>query len=120
VKQYSVPGHNDGLRVDPPTHLLWATSCEDGNPALNVIDPSSETITPYTFPATPHGGGYDDVWFMNGSAFIAASNPTLDASGKNVFPAVDKITLSGSSAGTIYTEAHPTTPECPASSAPST
>jgi hypothetical protein len=57
---------------------------------------------------------------MNGSAFIAASNPTLDASGKNVFPAVDKITLSGSSAGTIYTEAHPTTPECPASSAPST
>jgi sugar lactone lactonase YvrE len=98
VKQYKVPGHNDGLRVDPSTHLLWATSCEDGNPALSVIDPSSGTITPYTFPAAPHGGGYDDVCFMNGSAFIAASNPTLDASGNNVFPAVDKITLSGSSA----------------------
>jgi hypothetical protein len=98
VKQYTVPGHNDGLRVDPSTHLLWATSCEDGNPALNVIDPSSGTITPYTFPPAPHGGGYDDVWFLNGSAFIAASNPTLDASGNNVFPAVDKITLSGSSA----------------------
>jgi hypothetical protein len=98
VKQFSVPGHNDGLRVDPTTHLVWATSNEDGNPVLNVIDPASGTVTPYTFPATPHGGGYDDVYFMNGKAFIAASNPTLDASGTNVFPALDTITLSGSKA----------------------
>ena len=98
VKQFTVPGHNDGLRVDPQTHLLWATSNEDGNPALNVIDAGSGKVTPYTFPATPHGGGYDDVYFLNGLAFIAASNPTLDASGNNVFPALDTITLSGSNA----------------------
>jgi hypothetical protein len=98
VKQFAVPGHNDGLRVDPATHFVWATSNEDGNPVLNVIDPASGTVTPYTFPATPHGGGYDDVYFMNGKAFIAASNPTLDASGTNVFPALDTITLSGSKA----------------------
>jgi hypothetical protein len=98
VKQFSVPGHNDGLRVDPRTHLVWASSNEDGNPVLNVTDPASGTVTPYTFPATPHGGGYDDVYFMNGKAFIAASNPTLDASGTNVFPALDTITLSGSKA----------------------
>lgn len=98
VKQFTVPGHNDGLRVDPTTHLVWATSNEDGNPALNVIDPASGSVTPYTFPPPPHGGGYDDVYFMNGLAFIAASNPTLDASGTNVFPALDAITLSGSKA----------------------
>jgi hypothetical protein len=95
VKEYKVPGHNDGLRIDPKTHLVWATSNEDGNPALNVIDPTSGTITPYTFPATPHGGGYDDLQFINGMSFIAASNPTLDANGNNVFPAIDSVQLSG-------------------------
>jgi hypothetical protein len=98
VKQFVVPGHNDGLRVDPQTRLVWASSNEDGNPALNVIDPSSGQITAYSFPATPHGGGYDDMYFLNGMTFIAASNPNLDANGNNVFPAVDKITLSGSQA----------------------
>jgi hypothetical protein len=98
VKKFSIPGHNDGLRVDPTTHLVWATSCEDGNPQLNVIDPTSGTVTPYTFPATPHGGGYDDLWYMKGKMFIAASNPTLDANGNNVFPAIDSVALSGSKA----------------------
>ena len=98
VNQFTVPGHNDGLRVDPQTHLVWATSNEDGNPVLNIIDPTSNKITPYTFPPTPHGGGYDDVYFMNGKTFIAASNPTLDANGNNVFPALDTVTLSGSNA----------------------
>jgi DNA-binding beta-propeller fold protein YncE len=98
VKKFTIPGHNDGLRVDPTTHLVWATSCEDGNPQLNVIDPTSGTVTPYTLPAAPHGGGYDDLWAMNGKMFIAASNPTLDANGNNVFPAIDSVALSGSNA----------------------
>jgi len=98
LKTFSAPGHSDGLRRDPSTKLLWATSNEDANPKMETIDPESGTITPYTFPKTPHGGGYDDVWFMNGSAFIAASNPTLNKSGANVFPAVDKITLSNGKA----------------------
>ena len=53
-------------------------------------------MTPYTFPATPHSGGYDDVYFLNGKAFIAASNPTLDKDGNNPYPAVDQISLSNS------------------------
>ena len=91
-----VGGHCDGLRVDPSTHLLWATSNEDGNPRLFTVDQTSGQVTEYKFPAAPHGGGYDDVYFLNGSAFIAASNPTLDASGNNPNAAVDKVTLSGS------------------------
>jgi hypothetical protein len=94
LKTYTVLGHSDGMRADPSTHLLWVTSCEDGNAKFVTIDPSSGTITPYTFPAAPHGGGYDDLCFVNGMVFIAASNPTVNSAGVNVFPAIDKITLS--------------------------
>ena len=98
VKQFTVPGHSDGMREDPSSHLLWVTSCEDGNPRLVTIDSSSGTITPYTFPPTPHGGGYDDLAFVNGTAYIAASNPKTNAAGVNVYPAVDSVTLSGGNA----------------------
>jgi sugar lactone lactonase YvrE len=93
LKTFTVAGHSDGMRADPSTHLLWVSSCEDGNAKFVTIDPSSGTITPYTFPPAPHGGGYDDLCFLNGTVFIAASNPNLNAAGVNVFPAIDKITL---------------------------
>ncbi|MBV9706655.1 MAG: hypothetical protein JO125_04535 [Chloroflexi bacterium] len=98
VRTFSVLGHCDGLRYDPYTHVLWATSNEDGNPALVTINPTTGVITPYQFSPTPHGGGYDDLAFLNNSAFIAASNPTLNSAGVNVFPAVDQITLSNGKA----------------------
>jgi hypothetical protein len=94
VRTFSVPGHCDGLRIDPQTHLLWASSNEDGNPALVTINLKTGVITPYHFAPTPHGGGYDDMAFVDGMAFIAASNPNLNAQGVNVFPALDKIVLS--------------------------
>lgn len=98
IKTFTVPGHSDGMRADPSTHLLWVTSCEDANPKMVTIDTSSGTITPYTFPKTPHGGGYDDLYFLNGMTFIVASNPSLDKSGNNTAPALDTITLSGGQA----------------------
>jgi hypothetical protein len=94
LKQWTVPGHSDGMRIDPSTHILWTTSNEDGNPTFATIDPAGSAVTKYTFPAAPHGGGYDDLYFLNGKAFVAASNPTLDSSGNNVFPAVDMISLN--------------------------
>jgi hypothetical protein len=94
VNTFAIPGHSDGMRLDPTTNLLWTTSCEDGNPKFATIDPKSGTVTPYTFAAAPHKGGYDDLYFLNGKAYIAASNPTLDAKGNNANPAVDEITLS--------------------------
>jgi hypothetical protein len=94
-RTFAVPGHCDGVRIDPATHIVWATSNEDGNPGLVSIDPTSGVVTQYTFAPTVHGGGFDDMGFVNGKMFIAASNPTLDASGNNVFPAVDAVTFQG-------------------------
>ena len=63
------------------------------------IDPASGSVTPYTFPSpTPHGSSYDDLYFLNGKTYIAASNPSLDKNGMNTQPAVDEITLSGGKA----------------------
>src|SRR5258708_7197074 len=98
VKTFSVPGHSDGMRADPTTHLLWVTSCEDGNPKFVTIDPTSGTVTPYTLPNSPHGGGFDDLYFLNGMTFIVASNPTLNSAGVNVFPAIYTITLGSGKA----------------------
>jgi hypothetical protein len=46
----------------------------------------------------PHGGGLDDLVFVGGTTYVALSNPTLNASGVNVFPALAKLTVTGSSA----------------------
>jgi hypothetical protein len=101
LNHWSVAGHSDGMRMDPTTHLIWTTSCEDGNPRFATMDPIANRVTPYTFPPAPHGGGYDDLYFLNGSAFIAASNPTLNADGSNPNPAVDKIALGSNGTLTL-------------------
>lgn len=93
--RWNVSGHSDGMRIDPATHLVWTTSNEDGNPTFALIDTKANTVTAYTFPSpTPHGGGYDDLYFLGGKAYVAASNPSLDASNVNNAPAVDQITLN--------------------------
>jgi hypothetical protein len=97
-RTFTFPGHNDGLRVDPATHLVWATSNEDANPVLASIDPSTGVITQFTLAPTAHGGGYDDMAFVGGKMFMVASNPTLNAAGVNVFPAIDEVTFSGTNA----------------------
>jgi hypothetical protein len=98
LKTWSVIGHADGMRWNPTTQLMWVTSCEDGSPRLYTINPGSSTPTQYTVPKTSWGGGFDDLEFVNGSAYVSASNPTLNAAGKNPSPAVVKVTLSGTTA----------------------
>ena len=95
-RSFSVPGHNDGLRVVGDDDL-WAVQNEDANPNLVVIQLNAGTKKQYKFPPTPHGGGYDDMVVKNGEVFMTASNPNLDAFGNNVFPALVRASLSGSS-----------------------
>ena len=70
----TVTGHNDGLRLDPSTHQLWALQNEDSNPNLVVIDPITGFTVKYTFAAKPpHGGGYDDIVFTRGAVYLIPS-----------------------------------------------
>ncbi len=97
-RTFSVKGHNDGLRLQPGTDNLWALQNEDANPNLVIIDLETGQQTLYTFPPTPHGGGYDDMVFRKdrpGQPFMTASNPTLNGQGVNVFAALVRATLSG-------------------------
>jgi hypothetical protein len=52
LNTWPVPGHVDGLRIDPATHKAWATSNEDAAPLLNIIDPASWRTTPSGPPPT--------------------------------------------------------------------
>ena len=90
---FTVPGHNDGLRVVGDDQL-WALQNEDANPNLVVIDLRSGAATPYSFAPTPHGGGYDDIVVgADGAVYLTASNPNLNSAGVNVFPALVRARL---------------------------
>lgn len=89
---YTVPGHNDGLKIDPSTHLLWALQNEDANPNLVIIDPDSRNQTQFSFGPTLHGGGYDDIVFLGCKVYISASNP---ANNPNTGPAIVTARIDG-------------------------
>ena len=57
VHIYKVKGHNDGLKVDPYNHKIWAMQNEDANPNLVIIDPETHDQKLYTFAAPPAAGG---------------------------------------------------------------
>jgi hypothetical protein len=92
VHVYTVPGHNDGLKVDPRTHLLWALQNEDLNPNLVIINTVTHDQKEYAFGPTPHGGGYDDMVFRGCKVYISASNP---ANNPNNGPAIVSAHLEG-------------------------
>jgi hypothetical protein len=83
---------------------------EDANANLVTIDAATGRTTRYVFGKPPHGGGYDDIVFMDGQAFFSASNPTLNANGQNTGPAIVRGLLR--SDGTIdVSRVLPGTPE---------
>ena len=92
IHTYTVVGHNDGIKIDPVTHLVWAMQNEDLNPNLVIINPQNHQQTEYTFGPTPHGGGYDDIVFRGCKVYFSASNP---ANNPNTGPAIVSGTLKG-------------------------
>jgi hypothetical protein len=98
LKTWNVIGHADGLHMNPATGTMWVTANEDAKPRLYLINPASSTATTITVPAPSQGGGLDDLRFVNGAAYVSASNPTLNSAGLNTAPAILKVTLSGSTA----------------------
>ena len=87
---YTVPGHSDGLKLDPITQRLWALQNEDASPNVAIIDPKTRQQKVYQFASTPHGGGYDDIVFRGCKIYISASNP---AANPNTGPAVVSVKL---------------------------
>ena len=93
LRKFSVKGHNDGLRI-VGDDKLWALQNEDANPNLVVIDLETGQPTAFSFPPTPHGGGYDDIVVVDGKIYMTASNPSKDP---NTAPALVRVvSLSGS------------------------
>ncbi len=92
VYTYTVVGHNDGLKVDPVTHKLWALQNEDANANLVIIDTETHFQRFYTFGPALHGGGYDDMVFRGCKVYISASNP---ANNPNTGPGIVSARLEG-------------------------
>jgi hypothetical protein len=92
VRTYTVPGHSDGLKVDPQTRRLWALQNEDANANLVIINPETQKQKLYTFSSALHGGGYDDIVFRGCKVYISASNP---ANNPNMGPAIVSARLNG-------------------------
>ena len=87
----SVIGHNDGLRYNAATGQIWSMQNEDGNPNLVLITPGTLAKSAiYTVASVNNGGGFDDIAFTGGKAFITASNP---ANSPNSDPALVTATL---------------------------
>ena len=62
-----IPGHLDGLKINPGTGDVWATENEDGNPTLAVVQHESGTFKIYRFSPTLITGGMDDLVFVSKS-----------------------------------------------------
>jgi hypothetical protein len=86
----NIVGHNDGLRYNPLTKDLWVLQNEDGNANLVIIDLKSGKQTIYQLGTGPHGGGYDDIDFINKDVYISASSPTINP---NTAPAIVSFSL---------------------------
>jgi hypothetical protein len=85
IQNISIVGHNDGLRYNPLNNRLYALQNEDGNANLSIINLNNQKQVIYQVGTGPHGGGYDDIDFNNGVAYLSASAPTINP---NTAPAI--------------------------------
>jgi len=98
LKQFTVPGHVDGLMARADTNELWVMANEDGNPELTIISLATGSQKTYQATVNPplHGGGYDDMQLINGIIYVSASNPTIPG----LAPTVVSLTLNSN--GTTF------------------
>ena len=95
IDNFTIVGHNDGLRFNPLTNELWALQNEDGNANLSIINLKTEKQTIYQLGTGAHGGGYDDIDFNNKAIYLSASAPTINP---NTAPAIVSLKLTGKKA----------------------
>jgi hypothetical protein len=79
LQNVSIPGHLDGLKVNPTTGDAWASQNEDGNPTLAIVNDKSGKFKMYTITSSQITGGFDDVVFAGPKSktlYITASSQT--------------------------------------------
>jgi len=64
LKSINIPGHLDGLKINPATGDVWTTENEDGNPTLAVVDHESGSFKIFRFSPALITGGFDDLVFV--------------------------------------------------------
>ena len=76
LKNISIPGHLDGLKINPFSGDIWATENEDANPTLAIVDEDSGAFKISTFSTSSITGGLDDLVFGSdtGNPFVVASS----------------------------------------------
>ena len=94
IQNFTIVGHNDGLRYNPRTNSLWALQNEDGNSNLSIINLKTGKQTIFQIGTGPHGGGYDDIDFNNTSVYLSASAPA-PTDNPNIEPAIVSLKLNG-------------------------
>jgi hypothetical protein len=75
----SVPGHMDGLKINPTSGDVWATENEDANPTLAVINHKNGKFNIFKFDPTLITGGMDDLVFEGDKSkdvFMVTSSQT--------------------------------------------
>lgn len=76
LQNLTIPGHLDGLKINPQTGIVWATQNEDGNPTLTIVNPKNGKFeTSPIITSSLITGGLDDLVFSGpNSAFVTASS----------------------------------------------
>ena len=64
LRSINIPGHLDGLKINPASGDVWATENEDGNPTLAVVDHETGAFHIYRFDPALITGGMDDLVFV--------------------------------------------------------
>ena len=75
MQNVTIPGHIDGLKVDPATGEVWADINEDAKPTVVIVNPKNGKVQTFLVTSSLVTGGVDDLVFSgNDSAFVTASS----------------------------------------------
>ncbi len=77
--RYSMAGDVDGLKYNPATGMVWALQNQDANSQLSIINPTTKSVTAYTYGAPYTSAqatrGFDDVAFIGNNVYLSETNP---------------------------------------------
>ena len=91
MQNITIPGHLDGLKINPANGEVWATQNEDGNPTLTIVNQKNGKFQTFKVTSSLITGGLDDLVFSGkDSAFVTASSQA-----DTTTPVIVEISLKG-------------------------